>query len=360
MALLPGCLVTPPKVALHAERGLVRAESAVQARYVAKLLDDLAPRVQGLLPDTRSDPLEVWVQSELAIYSHWQVERDVPAFTIEGGRRIHMRSADPRELSTALGHELVHAMLGDSWSSLPAVAEEGLADWVQEQLHPDLASSLRADHLSKTSAAFDGLQLGIWLPSASGQHQLAAFTFLGRPEGTPPLGPPSTAIARRGGCGSGMFQPYEVSVSDPRLYGLGYLLVARIVERHGMAELHALCLKASEFGLETVPSPWLLERAGLDDDPASWRLAVAARFGRLEITALGRTLVPFLVRMLAEDVSDQVRASSGDEFLRRYRPRLGLVEADLRVPLSQVPDLRSALRRAWPGQGSRTGVVAAR
>jgi hypothetical protein len=359
LALLPGCLVAAPKVTVQAHMGVVRAESPHAAHRVAALLDDLAPQVHGLIPDTRERPVEVWVQRQLAIYTHWEVANDVPAFTIEGVGRIHMAEAGPRELSAALGHELVHALLGDSWSTLPAVAEEGLADWVQERLHPHLASSLRADHLAKASAAFDGLALGVWLPASGGAQQVARFTFLGRPEGTDGLPPPSEAISSRGEEGGPFWKPYEVSVSDPRLYGLGYLLVARIVERHGMAGLHALCVKAEREGLAEVPSAWLLDRAGLGDDPSHWRSAIASRFGATELMALGRTLVPFLVELMADELQPRVSARSGDEFLYRYRPRLGLEDGDVRVLLREVPDLRSALRQTWPRDGARPGVVAA-
>ena len=361
LVLAPGCLVAPPRVSVAAHMGVVRAESPGQAHRVAQLLDELAPRVHAMLPDTRPEPVEVWVQRQLAIYDQWEVERGVPAFTIEGVGRIHIQEAGQRELSAALGHELVHSLLGPSWSTLPAVAEEGLADWVQERLHPELASSLRADHLAKAAAAFDGLQLGLWLPDRHGEgEQIARFTFLGRPEGALPLGPPSEAIERRGEPDGSFWQPYQVSVSDPRLYGMGYLLVARIVERHGIAALHGLCLRAGQEGLASVPSAWLLDLAGLDDEPATWRRAVAVRFGETEVKALGRTLVPFLVDLLAQEVRPQVNASSSDEFLWRYRPRLGLVDADVRVPLYRVPDLPSALRRAWSQELAPRAHVAAR
>lgn len=359
LALAPACLVAPPQVKVKAQMGVVRADSPHAAQRVAGLLDKLAPQVHALLPDTRRAPVEVWVQRQLAIYSHWEVSAEVPAFTIEGVGRIHMLEASPRELSAALGHELVHALLGESWEPLPAVAEEGLADWVQEQLNPELASSLRADHLAKASAAFDGLALGLWMPARSGTRQVARFTFLGRPEDSEPLPPPSVAIRSSGDDGGSFWKPYQVSVSDPRLYGLGYLLVARIVERHGVAGLHSLCLRATREGHSEVPSEWLLEQAGLNDDASAWRAAIAARFGSTELMALGRTLVPFLVELVTDELRPRVNARSGDEFLWRYHPRLGLEGAETRVSLARVPDMQRALRRVWPRQRVRGAAVLA-
>ena len=357
---LPACLVAAPPRSVRAESGFVHAESTGQAARVASILDELTPRVRRLLPDTRDEAIEVWVQRELAIYTHWEVDRDVPAFTIEGDRRIHLAEASTRDSSAAMGHELVHALLGPSWKTLPSVAEEGLADWVQEELHPHLAASMRADHLSKAAAAFDGLDLALWcrFPGRGGQRKLVQFTFLGRPDNQVPLGPPSQVIADGDDDGGGFFKPYQVSVSDPRLYGLGYLLVSRIVERHGVIGLHDLCVRATDQGLDQVPASWLMEYAGLDDDPEPWRAAIVERFGRTEILALGHSLVPFLVDLVSEQVRPRVRARSGQDFLYRYRPRFGPQGADVTISLWSLPDLPRTLHRAWPVDPVRQLAVA--
>lgn len=349
VASLPGCLTAPPIHAIQAEHGLVRADSPLQGRLVAELLDGLAPSVRDLLPGMRERPVEIWVQHALEIYSGWPVEHEVPAFTIQGKGRIHMAEADVTRLSAALAHELVHSLLGDDWSTLPPVVEEGLADWAQEQLHPRLLPSMRADHLAKAGAALGGLRLRVYcaLPGR-GDVLESDFQFLGPDEmGGEPIDP-IAAIDGRAARSFAFFRPYEVSVSDPRLYGLGYLVASRIIERHGVEGLHQACADARRAGLRRVPAATLLQLADLSHDLADWHGAVAERIGRGELWALGRSLVERVVDVLVSDIQPRVSGFSGIEFLRECRPRLGLVHGEANVDLIRVPGLQGALWRAWP------------
>jgi hypothetical protein len=322
-----------------------------QARTVAGLLELLAPRVRALLPDTKNDKVEIWVQRELALYTHWSVDQDVPAFTLEGERRIHMAENSYRELSSALAHELVHALLGSGWESLPPVAEEGLADWVQEALHPELAASMRADHLAKASAAFGGMRFGLWCSrSIQGGRRLASFTFPGPIAGQEPILDPQLAIDV-GSTASGessVWRPYEVSVTDPRLYGIGYLTVARAIERVGLDGLYGLCQRAIEEGLGRVPGAWLLKAADLSREPEHWRQVIVSRVGRNELKALGHSLAPFLADLLTRGLPPSAQNAGAESFLARYRPRLGLEHGVVRLPLSWLRELRSVLEGGPP------------
>lgn len=348
--LLGGCLAPPPRLRVESHHGTVRADSVAPAANTARLLDDLVPRVVERLPDTRTDRLEVWVQAQLEVYSGWPVEDNVPAFTVESDGRIHLLEGSSIELSAALGHELVHAMLGPSWKTLPAVAEEGLADWMQEQLNPQVVAALRADHLAKAAAAVGGMQFGIWgLGPAERGQRLATLSFPEDLTGERPLDP-RTALDDGDGERGGLFQPYSVAVSDPRLYGIGYLVVARIVERGGIELLHDLCLQAATQGYEHVPADWLLEAADLGGGAATWRRIVNARVEHGELMALGRQLVPALVALVVDDIGPRSGARSGREFLRSARPVFGLVEGELRLDLDDLPGFGRALRSAWPGR----------
>lgn len=339
---LPACLAPPPRHHVAASQGQVLGDSMGQARLVAELLDDLAPRVRRLLPGTRDAPLEVWVQRRLELYRNWSVDDDVPAFTVEGEHRIHMLENDPRDLSAALAHELVHALLDESWASLPPVLEEGLADWVQEVLHPELAASLRADHLAKAGSAFGGLPFGLWQPGGLGGRQLARFRFPTGVDLGEPLGDPVVAIDGGGRTRSSIWQPYEVSVSDPRLYGIGYVAVVSAIERIGLRGLHARCAAASARG-ERLAAADLLAAGGLTDDPDHWRQEIVQRVGRGELLALGSTLAPFLRDLLDGRVADDEGERAGD--LWRQRPNLGLEGGAVRLPLAWIANLWD--RRRW-------------
>ncbi len=347
---LPACLAPAPRHEVASAAGRVLGDSPTQARLVSELLDDLAPRVRALLPGTRAEPLEVWVQRRLALYSNWTVDDDVPAFTVEGEHRIHMLENDPRDLSAALAHELVHALLGPTWASLPPVAEEGLADWVQEQLHPELAGSLRADHLAKAGAAFGGLRFGLWQSGSLGGRQLASFSFPSGDELGAPIDDPQAAIDDGGRSRRSFWQPYEVSVSDPRLYGLGYVAVVSALERIGVDGLHARCRAASERG-ERLTAAELLQAGGLTADVDHWRQEIVERVGRGELLALGATLAPFLRDLL----DGRVEGASGalGNSLWSQRPRLGLVGGEVRLSLGSIARLWDG-RRWW---GGRRGAV---
>ncbi|MFT7463279.1 MAG: hypothetical protein ACI9EF_001623 [Pseudohongiellaceae bacterium] len=365
LVVSPGCMSTAPRVVVQGAHGFVRADSPAQAQIVSALLETMVPRVRAILPDTLSEPVEVWVQRELSLYTHWSVNKDVPAFTVERERRIHMAENPSRELSAALGHELVHALLGEGWSTLPPVAEEGLADWIQEVLHPEFAASMRADHLAKASAAFGGMRFGLWCPgSVQGGRRLASFTFPGPSPGEVPITDPQLAIDQGGqqADDSSVWKPYEVSVSDPRLYGIGYLAVVRAVERVGLSGLYELCQRAADQGLEQMPGAWLLEAGGLSRSPDEWQQIIAERVGRRELTALGHSLSPFMVDLISRGLLSSGHQLDVDDFLARYRPRLGLEQGRSRLPLTWLPKLRgvhddSSRRRRHPGPPQDVGIA---
>lgn len=350
LALLPGCLSTAPRLSLEVDQGLVRADRPAAGQTVARLLDELAPRVRELLPGSKPEPIEVWVQSRLEVFSGWPLDPSVPAFTLEDGGRIHLQEAAAPELSYALAHELVHSLLGEEWSTLPAVAEEGLADWIQEQLHPAARPMLRADHLAKASSAFGGLRFGVFMTwSPWGGRRVATFSLPGGAPSNVGELDPATALENRAAAPRGsIFQPYRVSVSDSRLYGLGYLVVARIAERRGLLGLRRLCLRARDEGLEQVPASWLLAAAELQGEREDWRSAILERFGDGELEYLAGELQHFLVELLENSLEPFRHALPSDRvLLEKIQPRLALLGGPASVRLERVPGLFDALLSAW-------------
>ncbi len=355
---LTGCLAPPPRLHVETGHGTVRSDHRWTGHMVAGLLDSLVPEVQRRLPDTRPEKLEVWVQETLSVYRGWSVDSQVPAFTVEGDGRIHLLAGERIELSASLAHELVHAMLGPSWKTLPPVAEEGLADWMQEELNRQVAGSLRADHLAKAGAAVGGLEFGIWSRHRRGRRgsRLATLTFPAIEEGRKPIDL-ARALDDGDGNSGGFFRPYQVAVSDPRLYGLGYLVVSRILELEGVEALHALCVRAADEGREQVPGAWMLEASRLGTDAAVWRRIITRRIRYGELMALGRQLVPALIDLVVEDVGPRSDARSGREFLQEHDPVFGLVDGELRVDLESLPGFTEGLLEAWPDRRVSAGVT---
>ncbi|GJM22136.1 MAG: hypothetical protein DHS20C15_20510 [Planctomycetota bacterium] len=354
LLLTSACRSTAPQLVLHAEHGVIRADIAESGERVVRLLDDLAPRVRDLLPGLRPRRVEVWVQSELEVFSGWPLDPAVPAFTLENGGRIHLLEASDEQLSFALSHELVHALLSEEWSTLPSVAEEGLADWVQEHLHPNHAAMLRADHLAKASSAFGGLRFGLFASWATwGGRRLASFTLPGRDASDESSVNPNDAFTLGDtSVRTSLFQPYRVSVADSRLYGIGYLVVSRIVDRNGVRELQRMCRRASEEGREQVPAQWLLAAAGLEGSETQWREAISARIGPDELAVFATELAPFLAELLVRSLDPFRHAAPGHmQLFERVQPRLGLLGAPSSVRLSEVPAVLEALDEAWIKSG---------
>ncbi len=312
------------------------------------MLDALVPEVRRRLPDTLEQAVEVWVQEKLSVYRGWSVGPQVPAFTVEDERRIHLLEGDDVQLAAALSHELVHAMLGPSWKTLPSVAEEGLADWMQEELNRPVAASLRADHLAKAGAAVGGLEFGVWSRERRRRgRRLGTAVFPKLVQDAAPLDL-AASFAQDTGSMSDFFRPYQVAVSDPRLYGVGYLVVSRVIEERGVEGLHKLCVDAAAEGLDQVPGERLLSAARLTGPTDIWRRIIVRRIRYGELMAIGRQMAPQLVRLIVEDIGPRSLSGSGREFLQRNRPVFGLTEGELRIDLDSLPGFTQLLLQEWP------------
>ena len=294
-----GCQASPPHASFTGNAGLVRAEVLGQAEAVAQLLDEIAPQVIEVLPDTVERDLEVWVQAAPALYRFSETTyEEADGFWSEGHQRIHLRES-AMSLPRTLAHELVHASLGETWSVLPGTIEEGLCDVVAARLCPREALDLRAGRLSAAAFALGGLELEVELAVDGELPQgLSHESRLAR-----------RAAGLRVGCitrlrllgevttGFGADDVFEIAAglsttdlptNDKKaLYGLSYLVVHRIVQRSGYRGLHALCLRADREGLQEVPGEWLLTAAGMPTaDLGGWRAAIAEEIGIGELRTL--------------------------------------------------------------------------
>jgi hypothetical protein len=241
---LTACLAAPPAASATARLGTVRAATSARAEAVARLFDDLAPRIVQTVPDAHFEPLEVWVQETPTLYRlRASTYSDTDGFWAAGVRRIHLReSAD--QVERTLAHELVHASLGAVWERLPGTLEEGVCDWVAAQLVPHAAPRLRAGRLATAAAAIGGLPLEVEL-------------WVDEPEGGPLVARGLNVHVRIVADAAETVDPGDVFVvraglSTARaapgvrraLYGLGFLVAERIATLHGLEGLHAICAQA--------------------------------------------------------------------------------------------------------------------
>ena len=233
------CLV-PPRSVLVTASGEVRAPNAILARKAARHVDWTRAELKRRLPGLRDTRTDVWVQEHAyAGPLVWMRVGKLHAFTLEsaelGNPRIHVPVETYR---TSISHELVHALLGPDWDPLPAMVEEGLCDVMSVELADDPQL-----HLNLLVSATIGPRL------ARRAHKMAA-----RVELQQMLRAKHSLDLHDHGSD---FTAYA--------YGLGYVLVDRIRDRHGLGWLYDMCLRARDEGYELLPADWVIEAAEVGD-----------------------------------------------------------------------------------------------
>lgn len=350
---LGGCMVSPPAASLASPAGTVRAPSPARAAEVSAMLERLAPRVLGLLPDSRAAVREVWVQDTPALYSfQTSAYSDADGFWAEGAARIHLRDrAD--NVERTLAHELVHASLGSSWKTLPGTLEEGLCDYVSTVVCPNAAARLCSGRLSSAAFATGGLVLELELLLPAEDPDLASevgYAARLRLDGDPPVRvDPLRTFAVHAGLSSSDVAPEEKKA----FYGLSFLVVRRIVERVGIDGLHEVCTQATSDGLSSVPVERLLAAAGLDDRRETWRAAIRSEIGPSELFELVRNHPEFIVQPVVRFLEPYHDPELSLGLLGGLSARVSVQGSDLGVTFPTLVPLRQRVESALlAAQGS--------
>lgn len=330
------CQALPPGSHVQAQRGMVSASSAAQAERIARALDELAPRVRGELPDAVERPLSVWLQDVPLLYVFPRTAMpEADGFYAPATHRIHLR-AGAEDLERTLAHELVHASLGPSWEALPGTLEEGLCDVIAARLCPASAARLRAGRLSSAALALGGfsIELTLALPAEAspGGVGLALAARLRLEDSREELDP-LDVFARSAGLSSTKLSPHVKKA----FYGLAGLVVQRLVDRHGVEGVHQLCLAARARGLASVPAEWILQSAGLDPDPRTWRQALLEDFCAPELREFLRLHPDVVCDALLEFLGSQAAPQFLPLLLPGLQARATLPESGASVDLLQQP-----------------------
>ncbi len=342
----PACLAPPPPIVVETPFGSVRAETERKASEMAELYVRLAPEVRAILPGSQNRAVDVWVQDELRVYRHQNRPESVRGFTLLANefdaRRIHLQSDG--NTPWYLAHELVHALIGNTWKTLPGILEEGLADVIACEVNPEHEGHIRAHRLLNASAFTEGieLELAYRIPGADDKDEGVPFrrTLILRMDDT------FTGEMAREILATGRGDLHARWPDIPEAYyGVAWLIVSRIHERGGLEALHALCERAQAAGLELVPIDWLFEAAELDLDGMTPRF-LASCFTRSEFQrAVFLQPDAFAEAALKglEPLRDQIDSHA---LFRRARPAFVLRDGS-RVHLSTIPPLRELVRARW-------------
>lgn len=327
LALLVGCSTPggkPPPYVLETRLGSVRAGDEATTREAARAYVEFAEALRESVPGLRSPRLEVWVQERLdrslTRYSKAEVRGVTLSNRIRGAYRIEVTR---KGFEGTLAHELVHAMLGPSWSTLPAALEEGLCD----SLSMDLVGRGERDlGLLAFAARLDVLEAKLFyrdLGSTGEAIDMCWELELNLAFGTDVPGASTLGLA-------GVLAMHNVharsSADEIRAYGIGFVLVQLIRERVGVTGIHELCRQAAAQGLKRIPTDWVLTAAGVRDDGGVRRYAE-----RLISSDPG-----FLFQLLGSEgrqsLIQGLRTRSGysaedaEDFFRTVKPRIQIFD----------------------------------
>lgn len=345
---LGGCLAPPPPILVDTPYGNVRAASEAKASEIAGLLRDLAPQVQDLLPGAQRRPIDVWVQDELRVYRHSRRPDSVRGFTLLSdefrAKRIHLQ--EDGQSAWYLSHELVHALIGPTWSPLPGVLEEGLGDVVAEFLNPNHAYHIRAHRLMNASAFTDGflVHVAYSVPDNTRKNRRwerrISTTRIQTADAIP-----SDTVQKLFSASRRTLHTDWPEIPES-FYGLAWLVTSRIVDRHGLVGLHELCLEATRQGHDIIPLEWVLDAAEIEPEELDAAFLTTC-FGPRETSAaayLQSDLYAELIIGLLEPYADKYPSLSA--LLYWMDPSFQLPDGS-QVRVREVPPLRRALRRRW-------------
>ncbi|KAA3606058.1 MAG: hypothetical protein DWQ01_17840 [Planctomycetota bacterium] len=344
---LAACMAPAPQAAVDTPFGRVRAADPETAHSVAIMLQELHPQVAAVLPGSEIHFPEIWVQERLQVQqSHFSQETGLTVFGADDQPlRIHLKANSPR-LRQTLAHELVHALMGESWEPLPGVLEEGICEVIAAKLNPDMAPSRAAGLLASASAWFGGLEgeLLCTVPRREPwtRDTLLSLSFRIESERTAPdhlgfrdiLEFDNRQLHQR-------WRKGEI----PDYHGLGYLLVAWILRDHDIDVLFQLSLDAKAKGLEKVPVGWVLRLARIYDQ-VGLAHASTKLLGDEELEEMAYHSAVEFARRCASFFPKFFPGHTASEFMDLGQPRLRIGQSQ-EQPLTDIPAFRAELDLSW-------------
>jgi len=124
------------------------------------------------------------------------------------------------------------------------------------------------------------------------------------------------------------------------VYGVGVVVVSRILASGGIEELHELCLRAADQGHAQVPAAWLLDAADIESDAQFEELALA----ELRAASLAAAFESEPFELLFEKALQEAGVTTPeavDGFLERFEGTLRA--SGTTYDLAELPEFRAWL-----------------
>ncbi len=339
--LLATACVEPPRVSLRTAHGTVSADDTPAARELAAMLIDLQPRVRELLPGNRDRITDVRLDPGLIPEDLLRQQGVVAQTELSTGRILIGGGAFGVGNDFLLAHELVHALMDDSWDPLPAIMKEGLCDAIACQVVPADAAQVRALRMFGARFAFGEQQIDLAVTEPSFGARLGVTVRVAVSESS--SRDPVEALSL-GGHGVRLHDEFH---DADVLYGYGLLIVERAIARIGIDGLHVLCLRSRAEGRSLLTIDEVLAAADLDTSVLAWRDALAGAVGPAELQALTEQLGVRLADAVVTNLRYRYADFSADDFLDQADASLALRGGSAELPLALLPDLTEHVVAAW-------------
>lgn len=352
LAVIAGCAsIHRPPYRAEAKQATVFAGSEEDASVAATEFEEAQAFVQERLSGLRHDVhAEVWIKPADELSDEGWDGREAAAELAQS--RIIVKSQPTSERQVGLlVHELVHLLVGETWSALPLAVEEGLASILENEAAPGEAPLVIAERVAGAMAALGGETHEVAFVDSAGTWYADLHWRLEEPL-------PIEAILAAD-------RERFLELSHDReirraMRGVGFIVAWRIVASEGTEGLRRLSMEALDRGDAQVAPNTLLAKASLEA-AGDWEAAID------ELTTPGvrgvvdriqaRQLGVLAAREIARRKPDLV-THPAEEVLGRtsvvLRPHQGHVR-----PLNTLSQFRESFTSAW-NAGSWTSRGAAR
>ncbi len=345
--LAVGC-VNKPRYKIEVDEDIVRANDPEVAKDVSMLLARGRGVLAKTLPALADTGVEVWVQ-ETPMAPGYRTPHFSSAFVMKRpGRRPRIHVAQS-VLENAFLHELTHALLDESWRPLQLAIEEGLCELVSHKM-ADVSVMVADLRCAAQSGGSSPFYVSFEIPQETGDPERHS-TLWGNSGGSD-SSKSSLTVADILSFTSSRELNGMSSAEVAHIYGVGYLVVFRIVSSRGINGLHEVCLRSTKEGFEQIPAEWLLEAAEIESQEHFERVAdEALRSGSIHAAFLSDEFER-VVRAVIEDPASG-KPQNPDEFLKRSQGTLKIDGES--IDLTELLAFREWLTSNWQPLHSPVG-----